>query len=707
MSFSLSPSVAVREFDLSLTIPNLPSAKTGMVLPAETGPCNVITPIASESDLVTKFGKPSKTVNEKEWFNAWNFLQYASSLYPVRPLPFNEEGNPSLNAAVKFNVAAGVTSFAQGVNPAGSDYALHNEDLAKINIEYQSSILDLGSRLTFYNRYVTNKKDVAVAICSSAEKWNSPIVNDIAAKGQISFVAGTGGCVLDAGSGKLTYPAGISTLGLVDASAFAAGDGFVFNGRSVVITDVNLTTNVVTFTPSLSANVVEQSSGGTPIAQYIRSYDYIYDGSLITSTSVGGTSVGTYIIGVGSYVVEELASFSSLFEFEPDWSKDELAVVILDKSLTGKYEVAEKYTVSYLETGRDHNGRNSYVQEVINSLSKKTYVVVGSGVDKVETADIALPRILGNASSFCSTITVQQVVLAEDLYTDPESFDINILISSRLNQNGMANVATARKDCFAVVAPYDELDIIGKSNTDATKAICDNYGSKTSLIGSGRDFSAFTNYAGIFGNMKYQYDKYNDVNVWLPIHGDVAGLMAQTDANRDPWWAAAGLERGKIKNAIRLAFNPNKQNRDDLYVNSVNSIMSIPGEGNAVIWGQKTAVSKPSAFDRINVRRLLITIEKAIASASRYGLFEFNDSFTRTRLYTLIEPFLRQVKAKRGVYDYLVVIDDSNNTPEVIDANALVIDVYVKPEKVAEFINLNVNVTRTDANFSELVGKAP
>jgi phage tail sheath protein FI len=189
----------------------------------------------------------------------------------------------------------------------------------------------------------------------------------------------------------------------------------------------------------------------------------------------------------------------------------------------------------------------------------------------------------------------------------------------------------------------------------------------------------------------------------LPVIGDVAGLMAETDYNYDPWWATAGLKRGVMRNVIKLAFNPNKANKDMLYFNSINPIVTVPGEGAGIILGQKTSTNISSAMDRLNVRRLLITVEKATATALRNFLFEFNDEATRSNILGMLNPYYEQVKSRRGVYDYLIVCSENNNTTEIIDQNALVVDIYLKPTKVAEFIRVNVIVTRTGANFSEVV----
>jgi phage tail sheath protein FI len=203
---------------------------------------------------------------------------------------------------------------------------------------------------------------------------------------------------------------------------------------------------------------------------------------------------------------------------------------------------------------------------------------------------------------------------------------------------------------------------------------------------------------------KYQYDKYNDVYRWIPLNGDIAGLCARTDQVRDPWYSPAGLSRGQIQNLVKLAYYPTSSDRDTLYKNSVNPVVSFPGEG-TILFGDKTMLGKPSAFDRINVRRLFIVLEKAIAIAARSSLFEFNDEFTRAQFVSLVEPFLRTVKGRRGIFDYRVVCDASNNTADVIDRNEFVGDIYVKPARSINFIQLNFVAVRTGVAFEEIVGR--
>jgi len=203
---------------------------------------------------------------------------------------------------------------------------------------------------------------------------------------------------------------------------------------------------------------------------------------------------------------------------------------------------------------------------------------------------------------------------------------------------------------------------------------------------------------------KYQYDKYNDVYRYIPLNGDTAGLCVRTDDLRDPWFSPAGYNRGVMKNVIKLPYNPDRADRDILYKNKVNPVITQPGQG-TILFGDKTLLAKPSAFDRINVRRLFIVLEKAIATAAKYTLFEFNDEFTRAQFRNMVEPFLRDVQGRRGIYDFRVVCDETNNTGEVIDSNRFVGDIYIKPARAINFIQLNFVAVRTGVEFSEVVGK--
>jgi len=253
------------------------------------------------------------------------------------------------------------------------------------------------------------------------------------------------------------------------------------------------------------------------------------------------------------------------------------------------------------------------------------------------------------------------------------------------------NIAEFRKDCIVLVSP-ERSDVVNNALDIEDDVI------------EFRNDLRSTSYAVMDSGYKYMYDKYNDVYRWIPLNGDIAGLCARTDDERDAWFSPAGFNRGQIRNIVKLAWNPKQAERDLLYKNAVNPIVNFPGQG-IIMFGDKTLLSKPSAFDRINVRRLFIVLEKAIARASQSTLFEFNDEFTRSSFVNLVTPFLRDVQGRRGITDFAVVCDETNNTGEVIDRNEFVGDIYIKPARAINFIQLNFVAVRTGVEFSEIIGQ--
>jgi len=229
----------------------------------------------------------------------------------------------------------------------------------------------------------------------------------------------------------------------------------------------------------------------------------------------------------------------------------------------------------------------------------------------------------------------------------------------------------------------------------------DRFGEITTKVGDAG--CPVSSYMVMDSSPVYVYNKYNDNYLWIPACGHIAGLCANTDAVADAWFSPAGFNRGQLQDVVKLAYNPNQTDRDALYIKGVNPINAFPGQG-IVLYGDKTRLSKPSAFDRINVRRLFITLEKAIATASKYQLFEQNDDFTRAAFKNMVEPYLRDVQGRRGITDYRVVCDNSNNTGQVIDGNSFVADIYIKPTRSINFITLNFIATRTGVEFKTIVG---
>jgi phage tail sheath protein FI len=295
--------------------------------------------------------------------------------------------------------------------------------------------------------------------------------------------------------------------------------------------------------------------------------------------------------------------------------------------------------------------------------------------------------------------TTSQYINGFDLMKSSEDVDVSLLLGSSadttLATHLISNIAEDRKDCVAVVSP-ERADVVN-NNSYAGKEAQDIIAFRNTLPSS--------SYGIIDSGWKYMYDKYNDVFRYVPLNGDTAGIMVQTDLTRDPWFSPAGYNRGNVKNAVKLAFNPSKADRDELYKNGINPVVSFPGQG-TVLFGDKTMLTQPSAFDRINVRRLFIVLEKAIATAAKFTLFEFNDAFTQSQFKNLVEPFLRDVQGRRGITDFAVVCDGTNNTGEVIDRNEFVGDIYVKPARSINFIQLNFVAVRSGIEFSEIVGKA-
>jgi phage tail sheath protein FI len=281
-----------------------------------------------------------------------------------------------------------------------------------------------------------------------------------------------------------------------------------------------------------------------------------------------------------------------------------------------------------------------------------------------------------------------------DLFANPDEVDISLIITGDANttlQGYVRDIAESRKDCIAFISPPSS-NVVNQAGNETTK------------LRTWASSITTSTYVVADCGWKYMFDKYNNVYRWIPLNGDIAGLCVNTDSVRDPWFSPAGFNRGALKNVVKLAWNPTKAQRDTIYPLGINPVGTFPGQG-TVLFGDKTFTTKPSAFDRINVRRLFIVLEKTIAQASKYSLFEFNDEFTRSQFVALVTPFLRDVQGRRGIYDFRVVCDTTNNTPQVIDSNQFVGDIYVKPARSINFIQLNFVAVRTGVNFSEIVGQ--
>jgi phage tail sheath protein FI len=411
-------------------------------------------------------------------------------------------------------------------------------------------------------------------------------------------------------------------------------------------------------------------------------------------------------------------AYSSAFDSAPSTSvyvaaqggaNDEMHMVVVDQDglFTGTANtILERYShISKAVDAKDDTGASSYYKEVLYRQSLYVYfssTIANDAVTGTNTTNWGgvSTSTFGAGNTYTVSFTggadgtpvTANIESAYALFANPEYVDISLIMTGGADQTVseyVVDLAGSRMDCLAFVSP----SLAATQNTSGPAA----------AIAAYRNAMTSSSYAVMDSGWKYMYDKYNDKYRWVPLNGDIAGLCARTDNQRDPWFSPAGYQRGVIKNVIKLAFNPNKQDRDTLYKAGINPVVAFPGEG-TILYGDKTLLARPSSFDRINVRRLFIVLEKAISRAAKASLFEFNDEFTRAAFVNLVEPFLRTVQGRRGIYDFRVVCDTTNNTPDVIDANQFVGDIYIKPARSVNFIQLNFVAVRTGVAFEEIVG---
>ena len=389
-------------------------------------------------------------------------------------------------------------------------------------------------------------------------------------------------------------------------------------------------------------------------------------------------------------------------------SNDEIHVVVLDEDgdITGKAgDVLEVYdSVSKASDGKTPQGDDNYYPNVLFNKSQYIYWLdhnssgtnwgIG-GTGTTFTAVTAVSNVSLSSGANGTAGTTAQLKTAYEKYTDAETVDVNLIIAGKgtaTHIDNLVTIAESRKDCVVFASP-ERSDVVNVSNSET----------QTNNVKGFFDAITSSSYLVFDSGYKYTYDKYNDVFRFVPLNGDIAGLAARTDLIADSWFSPAGFSRGVIRGAVKLAYNPTKTQRDTLYRARVNPVTTFPGQG-TVLFGDKTALSAPSAFDRINVRRLFITLEKAISTASKFQLFEFNDEFTRAQFRNMVEPFLRDVQGRRGITDFLVVCDETNNTGDVIDRNEFRADIFVKPTRSINFITLQFIATRTGVAFEEVIG---
>lgn len=685
MAFQISPGVNVSEVDLTTVVPAVSTSVGAVAGVFKWGPVGSRTLIGSEIELVSKFGKPTNH-NPETFFTAANFLAYGNALYVVR--------------------AANTTNYANGVISA----------LANTGSVTNAQVYTVKNDNT-YDQVTFDDTDVLYVARYPGELGNSLKISVCDSVNAYSLSTNITNADANLESGSITATIGSNAV-VISVAKSASGTSTEANTRMTTILGTLKVNDVLEIGNStigkqylkitgLPAQPTTNASSG--ISTITANVDNVYQ----LATNFTGTTFTKYweyfnTVDIAPGISEYQASQGNTAAI------DELHVVVVDED--GKFSgvpgsILEVYKgLSRASDAKTTDGASNFYKTVINENSRYVWWAnhrstapsnTALNIASVNTQPLYQSFALGQDGDGENNVAIGTVLAGYDLFASAENVDVSLIMtgksrggthSEQIANYLVDNIAETRKDCIVLASP-DKADVVNNSAEDESQDVVDF-----------RNLCRSSSYLVIDSGYKYQYDKYNDIYRYVPLNGDIAGLCVRTDSTRDPWFSPAGFNRGQIKNVIKLAYNPDKADRDLLYKNGVNPVATFPGQG-TVLFGDKTALAKPSAFDRINVRRLFIVLEKAIATAAKFSLFEFNDEFTRAQFVALVEPFLRDVQGRRGIYDYRVVCDTTNNTGDVIDRNEFVGDIYVKPAKSINFIQLNFVAVRTGVAFDEVVGK--
>jgi len=694
MPTQLSPGVNVTEIDLTTIVPAVATSTGAIAGIFNWGPLNTRVLVDSETTLVNTFGKPNSN-NAETFFTAANFLGYTNALWVVR--------------------AANTTS-ANTAQAAKNSYAnvgtVSNSAVVANTVDFQSKQGLFDNDILYIAKYPggTYGNSLRVSICDSVNAFSSNV--SLVANSDTSATITT-----NIGSNSVTVTVTSVGANVLSTNAFA----FALANSFVVGDQLALGNTTIGFQyPSISA-ISGMSVVGTNTSFTISTYDPYRLGTQFIANSAVNPSVTRrweFFNAVGS------APITSQYnaQFGNSAAVDTMHIVVQDENgiFSGQPgTILETFlNVSRATDGKNTDGTVNYYQTVINDDSNYTWVANDrSGAASAPATTIAsstnqlplsISYVNGQDGYSEATVPLSTISSGYNYFTSAEDVDISLVLQGKPIGGSTAsqgftvanfqlanwiidNICAVRKDCVAFITPDDGI-------------VTGNPGNQAAAVVAWRDILHDSSYTVLDSGYKYQYDRYNDINRYLPTNGDIAGLCARTDNQRDPWWSPAGFNRGQINNVIQMRWNPRQAQRDLLYSNGINPVVSIPGQG-TLLYGDKTLQSKPSAFDRINVRRLFIVLEKAISTAAKYSLFEFNDAFTQAQFKNLVVPYLRQIQGRRGITDFLVVCDSTNNTPAVVDANQFVGDIYIKPARSINFIQLNFVAVGTGVAFSEVVGK--
>ncbi len=745
-------------------IPVLASTVTALSGVFRWGPIGLRILVDTETNLWNRFGKPTN-LNPETFFSAASFLAYGNQLYISRAA--NTTGtSPIVNATFEASNAT-VTSVNTTTLTAGMIIiAANTSGVVTLNSTIGSIINSTAFTLDSASHALANGT-VQLQLVSNTSVFsamaNTAQVSNLAyqtIRNNDDFITKDG--TFDSDIVAIArYPGAIgnslrisfcdSTAGYtstINLAALANGGGTVSLNVGSNSATVVLVYNHDGSNENTARLAVNNATSGFQANMQVTDF-ILFGNNSIGTQSLKITEIGTYTSNVNSTV----AASTFQLEFEDDlrlianqslsanltrfweWydlmdvapaqsdyvrlngntsANDELHVVLVDED--GLFSgvpgtVLESYKgLSRATDARALDNSSNYYRTVINERSQYVYVVndravgysnTALNVSSVSNSSIqSINLAYGQDGSDETLISMGVLANGYDLFQSAEEIDVGLIMQGKA-RGGTAggqlanyiidNICEIRKDCVVFISP-DKTDVVNQTGFEADNIV------------AFRNTLRSTSYGFMDSGYKYMYDRYNDLYRYIPLNGDMAGLAVRTDQTNDPWWSFAGYNRGQIKNIVRLAWNPRKAFRDVLYKNGVNPVMTEPGQG-FLLFGDKTLLSKESAFSRINVRRLFITIEKAIANASKFFLFEFNDAFTRAQLRNMITPYLRDIQGRRGIYDFQVVCDSSNNDGEVIDRNELNCDIYIKPARSINWINLNFIAVRTGVSFNEVIGR--
>lgn len=680
MPIQLSPGVSTSEVDLTTVVPAVATTTGALAGVFRWGPVDQLVTVDSEIKLAQVMGRPTD-INPETWFTAANFLAYGNQLVLSRAL----EGNTTSALA---NTGAVASVVGQRV---------------KNDADFTTKTFD--ANVQFVARYPGELGNtLKVSVCGSAAQFESNVdlASNTVLPGSFTLAVGSNTATLTFANTTVQTNTAMNTAIVALLAPIVAGDFCEFGNTTIGKQRLKVTSIGTTTVTMNGANV---SGMSIPIT---------FDSVFKLSSNVSSNTITRQWEFNKNFTVAP-GQGSTVAAYGNTAAQDELHIIVVDED--GKFTgtpntVLETYqAVSRATDAKTSDGAANYYKTVINNSSSYLWAagdITGFGsatalnVASVAAAIPVYTRSMGSGLDGATEANIGfgSLALAMDYFKSADLVDISLVMGGKAvgagggTQSGnylIDNITEFRKDCIAFISP-DKADVVNLSSSAALDAIREF-----------RNSSRSSSYAVLDSGYKYQYDKYNDTYRWVPLNGDTAGLCARTDLTNDPWYSPAGTNRGKIKNVIKLAFNPTKTDRDILYSVGVNPVVVLPGEG-PVLYGDKTMLAKPSAFDRINVRRLFIVLEKAIARATQSTIFEFNDAFTRAQFVNFVEPYLRDVRSRKGITDFRVVCDETNNTPEVIDSNSFVGDIYIKPNRSINFVQLNFVAVRSGVEFNEIIG---